>query len=97
MFASKPHFLDADPSYRDNVTGMKPNRDLHDSYLDVEPITGQLPYIYYYVCLSMCMDMCIYMYMYMYMYINITHTEYTCIHNVYTCIHASITKYGMCM
>ena len=41
VFASKPHFLDADPSYRNNVTGLEPDRSLHDSYLDVEPITGQ--------------------------------------------------------
>jgi lysosome membrane protein 2 len=42
VFASKPHFLDADPGYRENVTGLKPNRALHDSYLDVEPITGHV-------------------------------------------------------
>ena len=40
VFASKPHFLDAAPGYQDNVTGMEPDRSLHDSYLDVEPITG---------------------------------------------------------
>lgn len=40
VFASKPHFLDADPGYVNNVTGLYPNRELHDSYLDVEPITG---------------------------------------------------------
>ena len=41
VFASKPHFLDADKSYRENVIGMDPVRSLHDSYLDVEPITGE--------------------------------------------------------
>ena len=45
VFASKPHFLDAYPGYVDNVTGLYPNRDLHDSYLDVEPITGKLELI----------------------------------------------------
>ena len=42
IFASKPHFLDADPGYRDNVTGLVPDRSIHDSNLDIEPITGQL-------------------------------------------------------
>ena len=41
VFASKPHFLDADKGYLDNVTGMDPVRSLHDSYLDIEPITGE--------------------------------------------------------
>jgi lysosome membrane protein 2 len=40
VFASKPHFLDADKGYLNNVTGMDPVRSLHDSNLDVEPITG---------------------------------------------------------
>ena len=42
VFASKPHFLDADPSYLDHIMGLNPEASLHDSYLDVEPITGQL-------------------------------------------------------
>ena len=41
MFASKPHFLDAFAGYRANVSGMDPDRSLHDSHLDVEPITGE--------------------------------------------------------
>ena len=40
LFASKPHFLHADPAFRDNVTGMNPDPDIHDSYVGVEPITG---------------------------------------------------------
>lgn len=40
IFASKPHFLHADPTFRDGVVGMDPNPDIHDSYLAVEPITG---------------------------------------------------------
>ena len=40
FFASKPHFLDADPGYRENVSGMHPDRSKHDSFLDVEPLTG---------------------------------------------------------
>ena len=38
MFASKPHFLDADPDYLKNVTGLHPNRSIHDSYLVIEPV-----------------------------------------------------------
>lgn len=41
MFASKPHFLDAAQVYRDNVTGLNPNKSIHDSYMGVEPITGK--------------------------------------------------------
>jgi len=39
---SKPHFLDADPFYREQVIGMKPNRELHDISINVEPITGSV-------------------------------------------------------
>ena len=42
MFASKPHFLDADPAFLNNVTGLSPNREKHDSYLDVEPVGGEV-------------------------------------------------------
>ena len=38
VFASKPHFLDADPDYLKNVTGLHPNRSIHDSYLVIEPV-----------------------------------------------------------
>ena len=41
MFASKPHFLDADPAFLSNVTGLSPDREKHDSYLDVEPVGGE--------------------------------------------------------
>jgi len=40
LFLSKPHFLDADPFYLQNLIGLNPNRILHDSWIDVEPITG---------------------------------------------------------
>ena len=40
VFASKPHFLDADSAFLNNVTGLSPNREKHDSYLDVEPVGG---------------------------------------------------------
>ena len=41
VFASKPHFLDADPAFLSNVTGLSPDREKHDSYLDVEPVGGE--------------------------------------------------------
>jgi len=37
---SKPHFLDGDPSLVRNVKGMRPDEDSHDTYIDVEPISG---------------------------------------------------------
>ncbi len=41
VFGSKPHFLDGDPTLRDCCTGMtKPDREIHDITLDVEPTTG---------------------------------------------------------
>jgi len=40
IFPSKPHFLDADPRLRDKVVGVNPNRELHDTFFDVEPNTG---------------------------------------------------------
>jgi len=35
---SKPHFLDGDKSLRNNVQGMTPDKELHDLYVDVEPV-----------------------------------------------------------
>eukprot|EP00003_Mantamonas_plastica_P029235 TRINITY_DN688_c1_g1_i4.p1 TRINITY_DN688_c1_g1~~TRINITY_DN688_c1_g1_i4.p1 ORF type:complete len:631 (+),score=167.59 TRINITY_DN688_c1_g1_i4:166-2058(+) len=41
MFYGKPHFLDCDSSWVDLVDGLSPpNRTLHDTWLDIEPITG---------------------------------------------------------
>ena len=40
FFCSKPHFLDCDPSLLDPVTGLSPNREQHDTFLDLEPYTG---------------------------------------------------------
>ncbi|XP_011405711.2 PREDICTED: lysosome membrane protein 2-like [Amphimedon queenslandica] len=40
FFISKPHFLDGDPQLVTNITGLHPNKSVHDSYLNVEPITG---------------------------------------------------------
>ena len=40
IFISKPHFFDADPYYLTTVGGLTPNSSLHQTFLDVEPITG---------------------------------------------------------
>ncbi|XP_011408057.2 PREDICTED: lysosome membrane protein 2-like [Amphimedon queenslandica] len=40
IFVSKPHFLDADEYYTNDINGPPSNRDKHDSFLNVEPITG---------------------------------------------------------
>ncbi len=48
IFASKPHFLHADPLFRQDVVGMNPDPTKHDSYLAVEPITGlKIAYLFY--------------------------------------------------
>ncbi len=39
-FISFPHFLNADNSYLNTVSGLEPNSSLHQTYLDVEPLTG---------------------------------------------------------
>ena len=39
MFGSKPHFLDRDPLLLEKVNGLSPSRDLHESFLDFEPLT----------------------------------------------------------
>jgi len=43
---SKPHFLDGDESLRTNVKGMKPNREIHDFFIDVEPVKTRMETIY---------------------------------------------------
>lgn len=40
VYGSKPHFLDGDPELLERVTGLQPNRDLHESSIVVEPLTG---------------------------------------------------------
>ena len=40
VFVSKPHFLDGDPSLLEKVDGLSPNREVHDSFLDVQPTIG---------------------------------------------------------
>eukprot|EP01028_Stygiella_incarcerata_P008750 TRINITY_DN391_c0_g1_i2.p1 TRINITY_DN391_c0_g1~~TRINITY_DN391_c0_g1_i2.p1 ORF type:complete len:763 (-),score=192.23 TRINITY_DN391_c0_g1_i2:581-2869(-) len=42
IMMSKPHFLDCDTSAYENITGMSPNRELHDTFVDVEPHLGSM-------------------------------------------------------
>jgi hypothetical protein len=42
MFLSKPHFLDGAYSLYNDVDGLKPDRQIHDTFIDIEPITGVL-------------------------------------------------------
>lgn len=37
-FISLPHFYLADPSYRNNIKGMKPNKEKHEISLSIEPV-----------------------------------------------------------
>lgn len=43
IYASLPHFLDADDYYLDQVDGLKPNRSLHEFYIDVESTLHSVP------------------------------------------------------
>ncbi len=40
VFFSKPHFLDGDNYLINSINGLNPNKLHHDTYLDVEPMTG---------------------------------------------------------
>lgn len=40
LFASKPHFLTGDPWLVSHVSGLEPNGAVHETYLDIEPVTG---------------------------------------------------------
>lgn len=39
MIFSNPHLLWADPRYTDTVEGFQPIRDLHTSYVVLEPVS----------------------------------------------------------
>jgi hypothetical protein len=38
-FLSYPHFLDADPYFREKVNGMNPDRKKHQVYFTLEPVS----------------------------------------------------------
>ena len=40
VFSSKPHCLDCDPEYFKNVSGFQPDRQKHDSWIGIEPVSN---------------------------------------------------------
>ncbi|CAN8210608.1 unnamed protein product [Coccothraustes coccothraustes] len=40
VYISLPHFLHASESVLNNVEGLSPNEEEHETYLDIEPVTG---------------------------------------------------------
>jgi len=42
LVASQPHFFDSAPALQEAVWGLAPSRALHNTYLDVEPRSGQV-------------------------------------------------------
>jgi len=42
LYASHPHFYDADPALLEAVVGLDPIRSKHNTYLDVEPRSGEV-------------------------------------------------------
>lgn len=42
VIMSQPHFLGADQSIIDSIDGINPNRNLHETYIDLVPLTGTL-------------------------------------------------------
>ena len=42
VIMSTPHFLDADPSLHEAIEGVRPIREKHITFLDIEPNTGGL-------------------------------------------------------
>ncbi|XP_071166283.1 lysosome membrane protein 2-like isoform X1 [Mytilus edulis] len=42
VIISQPHFLGADQSVIDSFDGIRPNKDLHETYIDLVPLIGNL-------------------------------------------------------
>lgn len=40
LFVSQPHFLNADPYYLSTLNGLKPNRSIHEFWIEKEPSSG---------------------------------------------------------
>ena len=40
FICSQPHFYNADPSLEKAIDGIKGDIEKHDTYLDIEPLTG---------------------------------------------------------
>jgi len=42
VVSSSPHLFQADPQYLERLKGLHPSKDLHQTYLNVEPVTGMV-------------------------------------------------------
>ena len=40
IIMSAPHYWYVDPDLLNQIVGLDPRQDLHDTYLDIEPMTG---------------------------------------------------------
>lgn len=40
LYSSFPHFYNADPSLLEQIDGLNPQKELHESYLKIQPKTG---------------------------------------------------------
>jgi len=40
VFISKPHCLDCDPEYFKNISGYHPDREKHDAFSYIEPVSS---------------------------------------------------------
>ncbi len=40
IISTAPHFFQADPSLAEAIDGLTPDQEKHDTFLDVDPITG---------------------------------------------------------
>ena len=61
IIASSPHFLGAADSVQNAVHGLHPDQSIHQSYMDVEPITGSKHFynikkkiFFFFLCLISC-------------------------------------------
>ncbi|XP_033312936.1 protein croquemort-like isoform X1 [Bombus bifarius] len=55
-FISLPHFYLADPSYRENINGMKPSKEKHELSISIEPKTGVPLYVHAQLQLNLLMQ-----------------------------------------
>ena len=43
VVSSPPHFYQGDEKYRNEIGGLHPDKEKHQTFLDVEPLSGFLP------------------------------------------------------
>jgi hypothetical protein len=47
MLSSFPHFYQADKSLLEYIDGMEPKKELHDSYIDLHPVSSIIYILYF--------------------------------------------------